>query len=93
MKIDFYFSTFLPDGTRIKIRGNPLLHTGVKLVTTYINGLPASNEDILYAVKQLHKGATDYYGVTKRGGVLDYAIDRMYIVTEKGYKEAAKWAE
>ena len=88
MNIKLVFTATLVDGRRIGFRSN---QPG-QPIHTRINGFIATDEDILAAVKRLQEDKTDLIAVEEMpDGSLNYIIDRMYYVTEKGKEAVKQW--
>lgn len=89
-----YFKTRLKDGRSIVFRSNGRNFTpgDGSPIHTRINGFPATDEDIWCALIRLNIGKEDFMGVRKEAdGSLNYIIDRMYYVTEKGKEAVKQW--
>lgn len=84
------FTAQLKDGRKISFRCNQPNEP----IHTRINGIVATDEDILCAVKRLQDDKEDFLGVVEApDGSLDYQIDRIYGVTPKGYEEGKRLME
>lgn len=85
MTIKMIFTAQLKDGRKISFRCNQPNEP----IHTRINGIVATDEDILCAVKRLQDDKEDFLGVVEApDGSLDYQIDRIYDVTPEGRKAA-----
>ena len=82
------FTAQLKDGRKISFRCNQPNEP----IHTRINGIVATDEDIWCALVRLSKGKEDFIDIRKEAdGSLNYIIDRMYYVTEKGKEAVKQW--